>query len=267
MSKKMYKHSKRAKYTSNNYSSKSGSNLEPGMKGFLCTFNNREKECIREAYNVLNKYADELYGPETLECDLNPEQSESNIEDDLEKELKELKAKNVKKKRFQVVKSGAKNVLFVRTTIEDPVTLATLIMNELKNSKSPQTRFLYRLIPIQVTCKAYIDDIKNVLKESILGNHFKDNDKSFSIVYNHRNNNHLERDTVIKSVADLIEEIPGKHPVNLNNPDVSIVIEIIKNVALLAIVHNYVDMKKFNLLAYSSNEANLNDESCKKEND
>jgi len=40
--------------------------LEPGMKGFLITCNNREKEAVREAYNILNEYADELYGPDKV---------------------------------------------------------------------------------------------------------------------------------------------------------------------------------------------------------
>lgn len=36
--------------------------LECGMKGFFCTCNFREKDCVREAYNLLNEYADKIYG-------------------------------------------------------------------------------------------------------------------------------------------------------------------------------------------------------------
>ena len=36
------------------------------MKGFLITCNNREKEAVKEAYNLLNEYADKLYGPEQV---------------------------------------------------------------------------------------------------------------------------------------------------------------------------------------------------------
>lgn len=38
--------------------------LEPDMKGFICTCNENEKGCIKEAYNILNEYADQLYGSE-----------------------------------------------------------------------------------------------------------------------------------------------------------------------------------------------------------
>ena len=38
--------------------------LDIGMKGFLITCNTHEKEAVRESYNILNEYADKLYGPE-----------------------------------------------------------------------------------------------------------------------------------------------------------------------------------------------------------
>lgn len=36
------------------------------MKGFLVTCNNNEKGAVRDAYNILNEYADKLYGPEKV---------------------------------------------------------------------------------------------------------------------------------------------------------------------------------------------------------
>ena len=38
--------------------------LHPGLRGFLCTTNNKERECVREAYNLLNEYANQMYGAE-----------------------------------------------------------------------------------------------------------------------------------------------------------------------------------------------------------
>jgi hypothetical protein len=43
-----------------------GHYLEAGMKGFLITCNNREREVVREAYNLFNEYADNIYGPEVV---------------------------------------------------------------------------------------------------------------------------------------------------------------------------------------------------------
>ena len=40
--------------------------LDANMKGFLITCNNRERDAVREAYNLFNEYADKLYGPEKV---------------------------------------------------------------------------------------------------------------------------------------------------------------------------------------------------------
>ncbi len=42
--------------------------LDADMRGFLLTCNKKERETVREAYNLLNEYADKLYGPEDVSC-------------------------------------------------------------------------------------------------------------------------------------------------------------------------------------------------------
>lgn len=37
-----------------------------GLKGFLVTSNNNDKLAIKETYNLLNEYADKLFGPEEV---------------------------------------------------------------------------------------------------------------------------------------------------------------------------------------------------------
>ena len=43
-----------------------GGRLDAGMRGFLVTCNKREKEAVREMYNLLNEYADQMYGREEV---------------------------------------------------------------------------------------------------------------------------------------------------------------------------------------------------------
>lgn len=45
---------------------KTGHRLEAGQKGFIITCNEHEKDAVREAYNILNEYAEKLYGPEEV---------------------------------------------------------------------------------------------------------------------------------------------------------------------------------------------------------
>ena len=53
--------------------------LSPGMSGFIATCNDREKQCVREAYNLLNKYADKLYGKEVMENQINENKDSSGM--------------------------------------------------------------------------------------------------------------------------------------------------------------------------------------------
>ncbi|KAJ8968418.1 hypothetical protein NQ317_002173 [Molorchus minor] len=207
------------KYKHKFYNTKPRKVLDVNLKGFLCSCNNREKDCIRESYNILNKYADILYPVKPMV----PDTEGVDVQDELENELTNLKAE-VKAKRFQVVESGAKNILFISTTLNDPLKLAEAIVCDIEKTKTQQTRFLLRLVPIEITCKAYIHDIVNAFKP-LVDKYFKEEPKTFSIIYNHRNNNNLKKDEVIKKVADIVFEARWDHKVNLKEAKVSIVIE------------------------------------------
>lgn len=220
--------------------------LEPDLKGFLCSCNHREKECIREAYSLLNRYADMLLESTQSSTETQDTSKEGDIEDDLAEELGNLKAQQKNVRRFQVMESGAKNFLFIRTTLDDPVKLVEKIMCDIQETKQMQTRFLLRLIPVETTCKAYIKDIETVI-EPLLIKYFKNEPRSFSIIFNHRNNNSVSKDEVIKLVADKVMSLRPDHKVNLKEAEVSIIIEVIRNIVLLSVVPHFFKYKKYNL--------------------
>lgn len=222
--------------------------LDINMRGFLCSCNNREKDCVYESYNLLNRYADALYS--TTE-----DTTKKDSEDDLEKEIAALKAETTSPdtKRFQMVESGAKNVLFIRTILENPVELAEKIMADVQRTKQQQSRFLIRLVPIEITCKAYVKDIEKAI-EPLLEKYFKNQPRTFSIVFNHRNNSNVSRDEVIKVVAEKVTSIRPDHKVNLTQAELSIIIEIVRGIALLAVVPDFLKYKKYNLHALSNKD-------------
>ncbi|XP_065161890.1 THUMP domain-containing protein 1 [Atheta coriaria] len=228
---------KRKQYYGLKYTKRARTAVEAGLKGFLCSCNGHEKECVKESYNILNKFADILYKPQNV-----PSTNEKDIEDDLSSEIASLK----KEFRFNLMESGAKNLLFIKTSVEDPVALATTIVKDVQEQNNPQTRFLVRLVPIQQTCKAFMEDITAASK-LLLDTHLPSN-KTFSIVYNHRNNNNLNKEKVIQEVAAVADSFKRDNKVNLKQPDVCIIIEVIKNIVFLSVVPDYVKYKKFNLL-------------------
>lgn len=75
-----------------------------------------------------------------------------------------------------------KNVIFVRSSLANPLELVTKIVTELDKTKQQRTRFLLRLLPIEVVCKAYMSDIK-LKADAILEKYFAQEPKTFSIVF------------------------------------------------------------------------------------
>lgn len=165
-------------------------------------------------------------------------------------ELASLKREQKQDRKFQVADSGAKNVVFIRSTVPSPVKLAYSIVKDISETKLQQTKVLIRLIPIEVTCKAYEENITKAI-EPLLVQYFKEKARTFSIVINVRNNSSFDKDSIIKTVASDVSKIREDHTVNLKEAELSIVIEIIKGIALIGVVPDFHKYKKYNLHAFT----------------
>ncbi|XP_075225029.1 THUMP domain-containing protein 1 homolog [Lycorma delicatula] len=229
--------------------------LETGMRGFLCTCNAKEKECIREAYNILNDYADKLYGEEQFDDDKDEAVDETEIEDELKKEVESLKTtnKNIKERRFQVIDSGANNCIFIKTTLPEPIELVNSVTNDVYKTHKQISRYVMRLLPIEITCKAYLDDIKKEC-EKLFEKHFKCEPTTYGIAYNKRYNDNLLRSEVIESLARLIQDRNILHKVDLRQAKKTVIVEIIKNICCISVIPDYYQLKKYNLAELSKKE-------------
>ena len=236
-----------------------GKVLKEDMVGFLLTCNNREREAVREGYNLLNEFADKDLGPEKkleednavedLDCD--------DIDNAFDKEkgdLDEEKSKGFSERRFQQVESGANNCMFIKTTLEDPEKLANDIITDIAETKTQKARFILRMIPILGTCKAYDENIEK-LADKILSNIMKEGtEMTYSILFKTRNNNNVFRDDTIKLIGGVAKSQAGKTSVDLKNPDICVVVEIIRTVCCLGIARNYFGRKKYNLVELAKPE-------------
>ncbi|XP_071570524.1 THUMP domain-containing protein 1 homolog [Temnothorax nylanderi] len=241
--------------------------LEPGMTGFLCTCNVYERGCITDAYRLLNLFADEKSA-----SDINKEsetsstintlvekEAEKSLEDTdededistaLEKEINELRTESempLPSRKFQVVDTGVKNMIFIASTLPNPLELVTKIVSKLDTTKEQCTRYLLRLLPIEVVCKAYMDNIKAKASE-LFEKYFAQEPKTFSIVFNRRSNNSIKRDEIIEDLAEIILRKNPGNKADLKNPDIAVIVEAIRGICLLSIAPNYYKFKKYNLL-------------------
>ncbi|NXJ14996.1 THUM1 protein, partial [Odontophorus gujanensis] len=243
-----------------------GRQLEAGMRGILITCNMNERKCVGEAYSLLGEYGDLLYGPEQLpgpaerlsgskkeeEDDEEEDEEEEAAEDDaeaaLKKEVGQIRASTERQlRRFQSVESGANNVVFIRTRGIEPENLVHHILKDIHTTKKKKTRVILRMLPVSGTCKAFLEDMKKYT-ETFFEPWFKAPSKStFQIAYKARNNSHMSREEVIKELAGIVGSLNPENKVDLNNPQYTIVVEIIKNVCCLSVVRDYVLFRKYNL--------------------
>ncbi|XP_025967853.2 THUMP domain-containing protein 1 [Dromaius novaehollandiae] len=235
-----------------------GRQLEAGMRGILITCNMNERKCVGEAYSLLGEYGDLLYGPEQFsdqeerlsgsEREEEEEDDDDDVEAALKKEVDQIRASTEQKlRRFQSVESGANNVVFIRTRGIEPENLVHHILKDMHTTKKKKTRVILRMLPISGTCKAFMEDMKKYT-ETFFEPWFKAPNKgTFQIVYKARNNSHMSREEVIKELAGIVGSLNPENKVDLNNPQYTIVVEIIKNVCCLSVVRDYVLFRKYNL--------------------
>lgn len=238
--------------------------IEAGQRGFLATTNFRERECARECYNLLNHYADQLYGPENVllkkgDTDKDDDKKSASDDDDdandiateLESDIKSAailaQANRSKDRRFLAVETGSANCIFIRTTLPDTVELSTKIITDMAETRQSRTRNVLRFLPIESICKANLADILNAAGQ-LFDKHFLNvPPTSFAINYNKRCNDSLDRMEIIRELADLVTSKNMAHRVDLNNSDVTIVVEVVKGLCCLAVVPQYIKFKKYNL--------------------
>jgi len=139
-------------------------------------------------------------------------------------------------------------LVFIRvlSTTIDLFQFVEKIFNALKKDKYKKLRYLLRLIPIQKVCQATNEDLKkNML--SLIQQHLQPND-TFCVRFKKRNNNVLsEKGATIKEIAALIDK---DHKADLKNPNLTLIIEVIKSAACLTIIRDAPKWKHFNLAAH-----------------
>jgi len=219
--------------------------LEVGQKGIVVTCNFREKECVRETYGVLNEYYDRFYGDDEVKCE--PVKEE---DDDISKQLtRAIEEEKFQKKeyKFQLVDCGTTNFMFIKATdVEDIVSFAVNILRDVEESKRPMTRHVLRFVPIEAVTKANMRDIQDTAGK-LFDKHFLKEPKTFAVMCNRRLNNSISRDEVIKELAAMVSAKNINNKVDLKNPQLSVLVEVVKGHALISVLPHFYKLKKYNL--------------------
>uniref|UniRef100_A0A6N2L3I5 THUMP domain-containing protein n=1 Tax=Salix viminalis TaxID=40686 RepID=A0A6N2L3I5_SALVM len=180
----------------------------------------------------------------------------------IEDELKELGDKN--KRRFLSLDSGCNGVVFVQMRKIDgdpcPKDIVQHIMTSTASTRKHMSRFIMRVLPIEVACYASEEEISRAITP-VVEKYFPVDtqdplkeiprmlDVKFAVMYEARANSGIDRMKIINSVA---KSVPGPHKVDLGNPDKTIVVEIVKTVCLIGVIEKYKELSKYNLRQLTS---------------
>lgn len=246
---------KKGKTDGRNYYARAQSNshrrdyLKVGQRGFMVTCNTREKDCIRDSFRLLNEYADEMYGKldenREQKATGNSEEEEEDISVLVEKQA-EAARKEKRRFRFEAIDTGLNNCCFISTILDDPKELALRILRDLTETKKLKSRHILRLMPIEVVAKANLKDIINAAGQ-LFDKYFLGKPKTFAIIFNRRLNNSLDRLDVINELASVIASKNRLHKANLKQPELAVIVEIIKGLCLISVVPQFYELKKYNL--------------------
>ncbi|KAL7291122.1 hypothetical protein TKK_0015249 [Trichogramma kaykai] len=188
---------------------------------------------------------------EKIASDDSSDEEEENKELDfatqLQDEIKELRSEATQEKRLSAVDTGVPNVVFIKaTSLRDPLKVSTAIIEDIYKTKQQKSRYILRMLPVQRVCKAYLDDLKNKA-DSLFDQYFVKEPKTFCIVFSRHRNNNLHREDVIEELAKLINSKNPGNKANLKDPEIAVVISVLKGVCAISIAPKYFFYKKYNL--------------------
>lgn len=217
--------------------------VDPNTCGVYATCpRNREKKCADELVDLFNDYVEEW--------DIKPSAKEEyekdlTVEESVKAELKQMEdAKHNKDRLVRSVHLGQQCLVFIKLKKPiDPEKFVHNVLEDLFVTKEKKTRYTLKLLPVQSSCSASIEEIQKLARK-ILEPHFHGENQQplkFAININKRNFNTIEKDTLTKKIAECVGHNHG-HKVDLKNFDVLIMVECFKNNVGMSVVK---DFKKF----------------------
>ena len=250
-------------------------NLNEEFKGFLIfTDKHREKNCIRDSYNILNDVTEKLYPNiynehNTISLDeninSNEKKEDKNVSSKIEDEIKNLKKnKNI----FSSFNTHCAAIIFIKIEKEyseliSPKVIVEYIIKEVMETKKSLSKIISKFYPIEICTKYSMDLFKEKVDE-LLKKYFLeniDNFKTWKIELRVRNNSSINKKELMNYILGRINK--EKYVVDYKNPEITFLIEISCNIMCLSVLENFAEYKSYNLQSLAKTEEELNNEKNK----
>ncbi|KAL4072711.1 hypothetical protein V8B97DRAFT_1958058 [Scleroderma yunnanense] len=222
----------------------------------------KEKQTVGELYDLFESLASELWpiaGRDREEHPASDEDDGGNLEDKIARELAAIKRPRTES-RFANCNTNTPCVLFISCKPPvDPVRLVVTHIENVQKTGVTRTKYTHRLTPVSGTCVANLPEIQSMCRR-VFAPFFAENGgddppqtHKYKIELRIRNHSTLTRMEIIQEVAQCM---PESYTVDLDNPDVFVLIEVFKSVCGASILRDYYRYQKFNVmtLAHEKNE-------------
>ncbi|CAI4061374.1 putative tRNA acetyltransferase SKDI_07G0330 [Saccharomyces kudriavzevii IFO 1802] len=258
--------------------------LDPGTSGIYATCSRRhERQAAQELQLLFEEKLQQMYGDMKDgegESGDNEEEEELSIEDQIKRELREIKGEDSSKdsssggmKRkdpLAFIDLNCECVTFCKT--RKPIVPEEFVLDIMKDLADPKnmvkrTRYVQKLTPITYSCNAKMEQLIK-LANLVIGPHFHDPSKvktgyKFAVEVTRRNFNTIERMDIINQVVKLVNKEGSEfnHTVNLKDYDKLILVECFKsNIGMCVVDGDYkTKYRKYNVQQIYESKFQKND--------
>jgi len=180
----------------------------------------------------------------------NNQEEEEDLEKVLAKELKQL-AQPRQNRRFANARTDVLSAIFIscRPPI-DPVKLVYTHFANVERTGVTQTRHALQFTPISDSCTATLPDIIELAERLIPPAFHADPPQTFKyrIQITSRNHSAVPRNELIPALAQCVPADQG-HTVDLDEPDLTILVDLYMFVCGMSVVRDFDRLKKLNVVA------------------
>jgi len=238
-------------------------NINEEMKGFLIfTDKHREKNCIRDAYNILNDVTEKLYpnlennrGNINLNEEINIKNNK-DISSKMDEEIQNLQKNN---KIYTSINTRCAAIVFIKIEEEyalyiSPKEIVNYIINEVINTKKSLSKCISKFYPVEI-CTKYNKENFIEKVEKLIKTYFKndiDNIKTWKIEIRVRNNNSVNKKEIMNIILNKINK--DKYKVDYKHPELTFLVEISWNLMCLSVLEKFSEYKSYNIQSLAKTE-------------
>ena len=241
-------------------------NINEEMKGFLIfTDKHREKNCIRDAYNILNDVTEKLYpnlennrGNINLNEEINIKNNK-DISSKMDEEIQNLQKNN---KIYTSINTHCAAIVFIKIEEEyalyiSPKEIVNYIINEVINTKKSLSKCISKFYPVEI-CTKYNKENFIEKVEKLTKTYFKndiDNIKTWKIEIRVRNNNSVNKKEIMNIILNKINK--DKYKVDYKHPELTFLVEISWNLMCLSVLEKFSEYKSYNIQSLAKTEEEM----------